>query len=56
MKRHRDEKRELRNNKHWKQIQRRLQEREWERERYIWRTGNRVTLEDLEADQETGEK
>jgi hypothetical protein len=56
MKHRRDEKQELRNNKRRKQMQRRLQEREWERERHIWRNGSRVVLEDLEPEEENGER
>lgn len=50
MKRKREIEETLRN-KRRKQILRRLQEREWKRQRNVWPAGSRVSLEDLDLDE-----
>ncbi len=53
MKRRREEERELRNSKRRKQVQRRLEEQEWKRERHTWSTGSHVSRKDLEQEEKT---
>jgi hypothetical protein len=55
MKRIRDDERRQRNRR-WKYFRRRLQEQEWNRQRHAWRMVSKVSLKQLEEDEENEER